>query len=234
MIAILAAALAVQTTAPTFIYHDVDAFARAYATVPAGGDPLPAMREYVKSASPGFVAFAKAYGTTAESLAEQVRRRPRYYASLTRLAQRLKSMEPEISKAIEKLSEMAPGQRPVPIYYMVADQKAGGTPKEVVAADGSVSFGILVAIDMLGVTPDLDKEEFPKGPGGRASAEDIPQVVVHEMVHVYQARTQGIDNYRSIFRAETGGSNLAIAIREGAAEFITWLVSGRRLGNRHL
>jgi len=99
--------------------------------------------------------------------------------------------------------------------------------------DGSF-IAIAVAVDVIAVSPDTDMSEFPDGIGGRARVEDLPQVAVHENAHVLQLASQGgLGNYRSIYSPDTG-SMLAVAIREGCAEYLTYLASGWRLGDRHI
>ncbi|MEE2567279.1 hypothetical protein [Hyphobacterium marinum] len=44
--------------------------------------------------------------------------------------------------------------------------------------------------------------------GGRASVADIPQVTVHETVHILQLQAQGgFENYRSVYNAGAGSSD---------------------------
>jgi hypothetical protein len=89
-------------------------------------------------------------------------------------------------------------------------------------------------VDAIALTPETDMSEFPDGTGGRANRADLPQVVVHETAHVLQVNAQGgLDNYRSIYNPENG-SMLAIAIREGCAEYLTYLASGWQLGDRNI
>src|SRR5206468_11772 len=63
---------------------------------------------------------------------------------------------------------------------------------------------------------------------GAGYLSDVPYVVIHEMMHVYQVRYQGLENYRSIYLPGPNNINLAIAVREGCADYLTFLSSGRR------
>lgn len=49
-------------------------------------------------------------------------------------------------------------------------------------------------------------------------------LVIHELVHFQQARVQGINAYRAIYGPKK--SLLALAIREGAADFLASLAAG--------
>ena len=218
---------------PEFHYEDLRRFDQALQEIAAGADPIESMEGYVMDASVAFKGFAERYEVTAESIATQYAKRPIYYGDLPRIEDWLRAREPEIIDALSRLVDLAPSGDSVPVYLLVADQKAGGTPIPIETEDG-IRAVIAVAVDAIALTSKTDMSEFPNGAGGRAKRADLPQVVVHETVHVLQVNAQGgLDNYRSIYDPENGNM-LAIAIREGCAEYLTFLVSGWRLGDRHL
>ena len=233
---ILIAAVFVTTGAlagPEFHYEDLRLFDQALQKIAAGADPVESMEGYVTDASAAFKGFAERYEVTAESIATQYAKRPIYYGDLPRIEDWLRAREPEIIDALDRLVELAPNGESVPVYLLVADQKAGGTPVPIETED-SFRAVIAVAVDAIALTSETDMSEFPNGAGGRADRADLPQVIVHETAHVLQVSAQGgIDNYRSIYDPENGNM-LAIAIREGCAEYLTFLVSGWHLGDRHL
>jgi hypothetical protein len=233
---ILIVAISVSTgtlAGPEFNYQDLQLFEQALQEIAAGADPVESMESYVTDASVAFKGFANRYEVTAESIATQYAKRPIYYGDLPGIEGWLKTREPEIVDALDRLVELAPGGDSVPVYLLVADQKAGGTPIPIETEDG-IRAVIAVAVDAVALTPETDMSEFPNGAGGRAQRADLPQVVVHETAHVLQVSAQGgVENYRSIYKGETGNM-LAIAIREGCAEYLTFLASGWRLGDRHL
>jgi hypothetical protein len=231
LVAILVSTVALAE--PEFHYEDLRRFDQALKEIAAGADPVESMEGYVKNASVAFTGFAGRYDVTAESIASQYTKRPRYYGDLPRIEDWLKTREPEIIDALNRLVEMAPSGESVPVYFLVADQKAGGTPIPIETEDG-IRAVIAIAVDAIALTSETDMSEFPNGVGGRANRADLPQVVVHETAHVLQVSAQGgLDNYRSIYDPDNG-SMLAIAIREGCAEYVTLLVSGWRLGDRHI
>jgi hypothetical protein len=55
--------------------------------------------------------------------------------------------------------------------------------------------------------------------------EDIVPLVLHELTHIQQATVQGIDTYRRIYGPDQ--TLLALALREGSAELIAALTTGR-------
>jgi len=243
IIAALLCAAACATSPPTarseaeapqlFVYDDLDAFAASIQAIDAGADVGAEMQRYTENASPAFQFFAGRFGATAESMTQQVTRRPLYYRYLTTLTPELQALEPQLRRAMDALLETAPpGSQAVPIYFLVGNQTAGGNPGSAETPQGTLYF-VAVAIDVMSISPRVDLSEFPNGTGGRVQLTDLPYVIVHETAHVFQRQFQGLDNYRSIYIVEERGTNLAYAIREGCADFLTELASGWVLEPRH-
>lgn len=224
-----------------FQFEDLQSYARAHAEIRAGVPAETAMRGYVDRASPVLRAFMARYEITEDALAASlvrgVTRRPKYYAYVSSLQPRLEAQKPAVDRALARLLEVAPPEAAreglVPVNFMLANATAGGTPVNLGPPDETPPRrAIAVALETMALGPDVDMSEFPGGAAGRAELKDVPTVIVHEMMHVLQARVQGFDNYTSIYRGQ--GDNLAIAIREGCADYVTWLASGWQLGNRHV
>jgi uncharacterized protein YjaZ len=57
--------------------------------------------------------------------------------------------------------------------------------------------------------------------------EDLVPIVLHELAHFQQARVQGLETFLKIYGP--GGSLLALALREGSAELIAELTTGRHI-----
>ena len=124
-----------------FVYDDLDLFAAAMAAIDDGADPAAAMRRYTENASPAFQFFAGRFGATAESMTEQVTRRPLYYRYLATLKPDIQAREPEFRAAIARLLDAAPeGSTPTPVYFMVANQTAGGNPGVIDTPDGQIAI----------------------------------------------------------------------------------------------
>jgi hypothetical protein len=175
---------------PEFHYEDLHLFNQALQEIAAGAEPAESMEGYVGHASVAFEGFAKRYEVTAASIATQYAKRPIYYGGLPRVEDWLKTREPEIIEALDRLVELAPSGDAVPVYLLVADQKAGGTPIPIETEDG-IRAVIAIAVDAIALTSETDMSEFPNGVGGRANRADLPQVVVHETAHVLQVSAQG-------------------------------------------
>lgn len=221
-----------ETAPATFVYEDFDSFAAAMRAVEGGADLSGEMQTYVANGSPAFGFFAGRFGVTPDAMTQQVERRPLYYRYLTTLKPELQAMEPRFRTAMSRLAETAPpGSAPVPIYFLVANQTAGGNPGSAETPQGTIHF-VAIAIDVMAISPRVDMSEFPNGVGGRVTLEEIPYVVIHETAHVYQRQLQGFENYVSIYREEGRGTNLAYAVREGCADFLTEFVSGWTIPQR--
>jgi uncharacterized protein YjaZ len=54
-------------------------------------------------------------------------------------------------------------------------------------------------------------------------------LVLHEIAHFQQAMAQGVDVYTRIYEAGPHRSLLALAVREGTADLIAWLTTGRHI-----
>ena len=229
LLAVAGPAIAASTsTKVAFVYDDLDRYAAAHSALDQGTEPEAAMKAYVDQGSAAFKFYAKRYDVSAQGIAAEIAKRPKFYRRLAGLKPRLQAHEPLISASIDKLNVMAGQRLDVPIHFLVANQVAGGTPVELDSADPP-AVGVAIAIDMVSLAPDVDMTEFAAGPGGRAALEDIPYVAIHETVHVHQVEAQGgLDNYRSIYRPGPNSSNLAVAIREGCADYLTFLASGIR------
>lgn len=222
---------AADPAAPSFRYGDLDSFAQALAEIDAGKEPVAALQGYLDRASPGLKTFMGVYGVTADKIAAEVKRRPNYFRSLTKIRTKIEAMEPAMADELRRLAALAPGTALTPVYFFVAQRTAGGIARDTEEPDGTKPRSLLIAVELLGIDDTTDLTEFATGHPG-IFVKDIPQVVVHEMVHVIQVQAQGLDNYVSIYRQPEKGTLLAFAIREGTGEFLTALVSGRQLGER--
>lgn len=218
----------------SFHYTDLAAFAEARRAIIDGAEAEAAYQTYIDRASPGFRGWMNRYTVNAGRFVERVVRYPGIYDRLPTLEADLRAREAVIAGALGRLAALAGNPRSLPVYYFVSSQHMlGGTPVAV-EASGEQDFAVGVAV---GLEPGLDEDAlaaFPNPVMRAATAEALAQVAVHEAAHILQVDAQGsLENYRSIYSAD-GGSMLAIAVREGCAEYLTYLASGWRFGDRHL
>lgn len=204
------------------VYDDVRNFLRAYKLMQSGVEPAEAYaKEYFEKATPGLKALAERKQLSPQSLAEAIRRRPAYYASLKDILDRLSGQEVAVRRALKGFKRVYPDVVYPPVYFMIGDLRAGGL------ADQS---GILIPAEVYVLTPSVDMHEFPNGLDFLHTINDIPHLVAHELAHYQQARVQGIEKYRAIYGESS--SLLAIAIREGSADFLAYLASGNHISQR--
>lgn len=214
------------------IYEDIDAFAAAIAEIDAGSAPLAAMERYMAGASPGMQIFTTRFGTSAGSIAEKLASHPNYYRYVSGLRPEIEAREAALQQAIATLQSDAPaGSKPVPIYFLVANMRAGGNPGLVQTPEGPRPV-IGIAIELMAISERVDPSEFPKGPPGTRLT-DLPTVALHEMSHIFQMQVQGMDNYRSLYSDPARSTNLAYAIREGCADFLVWRAAQWRYEDRY-
>ena len=182
-------------------YDDVNNFVRALDMMDGTADSVMILqREYLDKASPGLREYIRALDVDAEGLLETVRENRDKYTALADLPEHLASQEEQIRTAFVELKRVVPNTAFVPVYYFVGKGPAGlhAEPSE---------YGLMIAITELAPDPSV-----------------IRLVLVHETVHVQQALTMGIEEYMQIFGPKM--SLLALAIREGSAEFLTYLSTG--------
>jgi hypothetical protein len=120
-------------------------------------------------------------------------------------------MKPEIIEAMVKLKKIYPDAVFPPIYFVVGALSSGGTTSK---------NGLIIGAEMYGLTPDTPKEALTDWlKQVLKPVEQIPHIVAHEVVH---------------FQQKYDGKNLLSAsIKEGGADFIAELISGKHI-NQHV
>jgi hypothetical protein len=185
------------------IYDDLHNFIGAMEMMDKESNPETVFqREYLDKASPGLKEYLRANKYEAKHFVEEIRKKMAQYSGLRGLPKALASLENEIRKAFRGLTKVIPNTVFMPVYYFVGIRGGGlhAEPSE---------YGLLIAI------AELD-EDLP----------GVKLVLVHETVHVQQALTVGLEEYQSIYGPKM--SLLAVSLREGVAQFLTFLSTGER------
>lgn len=185
------------------IYDDLHNFIRAMDMLDKESNPETVFqREYLDKASPGLKEYIRANEYEAKDFVEEIRKKMAQYSGLGGLPEALASHENKIRKAFRGLTKVIPNTIFLPVYYFVGIRGGGlfAEPSE---------YGLLIAIS------ELD-EDLP----------GVKLVLVHETVHVQQAMTIGLEEYQSIYGPKM--SLLALSLREGTAQFLTFLSTGER------
>lgn len=168
---------------------------------------------YYLPASPGLRDFIHHRMGSPYELVGQISKHPRYYASIRESTLRAASYDNEIRAAYRALASLYDAAVFPDTYIQIGVMNSGGTYTE---------DRILIGAEMFGRTAETPMDEL--GNWHRAvlkPVEEIPHIVAHELVH-YQQRYP--DSVRTL---------LSQSVREGAADFIAELISGRHI-NSHI
>jgi hypothetical protein len=194
--------VAVDPADAVIVTTDVHNFARAHRRLANEADTLAILQEdYLDQGSPGLRAYVGRYDLTAERLQAAIREHPDAYAALSANVEVMEAEIPNYRKAYAGLKRHIPGAAFPPTYLVVGGYRGIGTGSEA---------GPVATVETRG----------PKSLRGTFTT-----LLVHEMAHMQQAMTMGIEQYQAIYGPE--GTVLAYMIREGIAEYFADLVTGR-------
>ena len=193
---------------------DIDLFWAAYPA--AMRDTAQADRvfaeQYVGKGSPGLRDyFARKYQGDARRFARSITQRPRFYASIRATTLAVADQKPEILAAFRRLQQLYPPIRFNEVYFLVGGF-AGSTAQPV---------GLLIGADQSACGPGVDTSELTLVQRNRCeTVAEVPALITHEMIHNVQQPHDG--------------TLLGGVIREGMADFVAELVTGRPGGNARL
>lgn len=182
-------------------YEDVTNFVHSLELMTQSSDTVAILQtEYLNQASAGLREYVRANGYTVEDFLGVLRERPDQFAALRALPGQLASQEVAVRGAFAGLKRVWSDVAFVPVYYFVGAGHAGlhAEPSE---------YGLLIAMTELADDPSV-----------------VRLVLVHETVHVQQALAIGMEEYMQVLGPKM--SLLGLALREGTAEFITYLSTG--------
>ena len=185
----------------SIIYSDLVNFSKFLKRIDKGDAiDLAFKEEYLDKASPGLLEHIKDQQFTAEDFINAINERFDDYKKLQNLAAALKSVEPELRQAYERLSEVLPESTFMPVYYFVGVHK-----------------GLFAEPSQVGISVSITSES--------TALKHMTELVIHESAHVQQVMAVGLDEYMLVYGPKK--SLLSLAIREGTAEFFTMLVTGK-------
>jgi hypothetical protein len=156
-------------------------------------------REYLGNASPGLLAYAQQFDVTGASIASALDSHPTWYGDLDGLADAILARDEELEAGFRRLQELFPGAVFPPVWFVVGDAGPRGQASPVGALIGALGLA--------------DRPE------------EIAPLVLHELAHFQSGMVQGVEVYRRIYGPER--TLLALALREGTAEFIAHMTTGR-------
>lgn len=195
------------------VTSDIEHFWEAYDKAKPDFNPEAFDELYLGRASKGLKGFIKNRIQNGEYLAAIIKKRPDYYEALRESSMQIPSMRDSIRSYLGNLRDIYPNADFPPIYFVIGAMNSGGTTSR---------NGIIIGADMYGLTPQTNMAELSDWHKSVVkSVDQIPHIVAHELIHIQQ-------KYR--------GSNLTLlgaSIREGSADFIAELISGKHI-NEHV
>jgi Predicted Zn-dependent protease (DUF2268) len=191
--------------APAIQIDDVGRFYKLYDAT--GGHPTTdQLQQYLDSGSEGLHHLAEVRNVTAQRIADSIAKNPTLYSDARRCMAVLPRARERIIVALQKLRELYPEARLLPVTIAV------GRGKPV--AIGSPAYGVQVGLEALcGVKyfdPNLENR--------------FVYVIAHEYAHVQQVRSLVDDDHPTVLEG---------SLIEGAADFVGEMISGG-VGNTSL
>jgi hypothetical protein len=194
--------VAVDPADAVVVTTDVHNFVRAHQRLASEADTIAILQaDYLDQGSPGLRAYIGRYDLTAERLGAAIREHPDAYAALSANVQVMEAEIPTYREAYAGLKRYIPGAVFPPTYLVVGGHRGIGTGSEA----GPIA------------TVETRDSEALRG--------TFTTLLVHEMAHMQQAMTMGVEEYQAIYGPKR--TVLAHMIREGIAEYFADLVTGR-------
>lgn len=169
--------------------------------------------EYLEKGSIGLKDFIDARIESAEGLVEVIEARPRYYASIRESSNRVLELTDQIRGYMHNWKQLYDKAVFPDVYFLIGKMTSGGTTS---------SNGLLIGTEISCRTDDLPVDELNEWYlEVLRPVEDIPYIVIHELIHTQQAYDFGENTL------------LGHSIFEGAADFLGELATGKHI-NPHL
>lgn len=185
-----------------FIYDDLHNFLKAFKMINEGADLAETLKkEYLDKASPGLKNYMEDSGYELKHFVERFEQYKKNYTTLPELPSQLVSQEPHIRKALQSMKKIFPKPVFIPIYTLVG-----------------ISGGLHAEPSEVGIRLAFSRSASPDRLPG------LKLTIIHELIHVQQFLAIGMAQYHSIY--EDKKSLLAVSIREGVAEYLTYLIAG--------
>ena len=178
---------------------DVDLFYRLYDAT--GGHPTAEQlqRDYLDAGSEGLHELARQRNVTGERIADTLAKRPAVYADAKRCMAVLPRVRDRLEKAIAKLAALYPQPRLPPVTIAIGRGKPIGI--------GGPRTGVQIGLEALCATDWLDPDVERR----------FVTVITHEYAHTQQAASLAENEHPTVLEG---------SLAEGAAEFVTELVTG--------
>jgi hypothetical protein len=199
--------------AAELVFSDIELFWKTYDSASPENRAEVLREDYLKKGSLGLKEFTRVRIGSAENLAAMIEKHPKYYAALREPSHRAASYQKAMRDGFHKLKELYEPAVFPNVYFVIGRMNSAGTVTDK---------GLLIGVDMLGMTKDMPVEELSAWHRATIrSIEGIPHIVAHELIHYQQKYASG------------NSTLLGMAIMEGSADFVGELISGSHI-NLHL
>jgi hypothetical protein len=201
IISLLSATLNAQPNYPTdpnnaeLITQDLEVFLKAYSLLNEESDTAAILQiNYLDKGTPGLQEYIQKHQLTADLIKEAIGRDPESYNTLPAFLKFVQSMNEPYKETLSNYSKIVPNAVFPPTYILVGANRGIGQASK---------SGQLISVTRL-----VSKTEV------------LMPLIIHELTHFQQAMTLGFENYISLYQ---NPDMLGFCIREGSAEFITYL-----------
>jgi hypothetical protein len=175
----------------------------------AASDTLPLRTDYLDRGTIGLKDFTDARWKNAKTLAAMVWPLRAYYASVRQNTLTTQSLEPRIRQAFRALAALYDDAVFPDVYLAIGGMSTGGTTSD---------RGLLIGTEMFTRAPESPVSVLsPWGQSVVKAVDILPAIIAHELTHYEQKYSTGVSNL------------LAQSIREGSADFVSELLTGRTI-----
>jgi uncharacterized protein YjaZ len=195
--------LSSQTNYPTnpeeavLVYTDLENFLEAYKLLRPDVDSIAVLNQYYfNRGSVGLNEYILKHSLTPEMMVEAIGKDPEVYEQIGEFVNNIDETKKIFKESMIKYSNVLSKATYPPTYLLVGANRG--------IAQNS-KFGPLVTIAKVLDDPDT-----------------LMQVIVHELSHFQQVMNIGIENYIALYSKPD--NMLGLCLREGGAEFLTYLV----------
>jgi len=202
------------------ISEDIPRFWTAFDKMTAASDTLPLRVDYLDRGTGGLKDFTNLRWKNARTLAAMIWPIRAYYASVRQNTLSVTTLEPQLRRAYRMLDSLYDDAVFPDVYLAIGGMSTGGTTSD---------RGLLIGTELFTRAPESPVSVLsPWGQSVVKAVDILPAIVAHELTH-----------YEQRYSASTS-TLLAQSIKEGSADFVSELLTGRTInegiiayGNAH-
>ena len=168
---------------------------------------MPLRSGYLDIGTPGLKSFTDARWKNSKTLTAMVWPLRSYYASIRANSLTVQASEPQFRKVFRDLASMYSDAVFPDVYFAIGGMSTGGTTSD---------RGLLIGTELFSRAPDSPVSTLsPWGQSVVQSIDLLPSIVAHELTHYQQKYSTNVSTL------------LGQSIREGSADFVEQLLTGR-------